>query len=119
MFSPILLTIGDNIDKAFYAFDLWVFRFFGSMQCGFLTGVAKFFTAFGDENFTIPIVVLSVVLCFSKRTRKYGFSIFICRDHRYADYQCDRQANGAADQTVQHFGSRTLITGPGISAPGR
>lgn len=38
MFSPILLTIGDNIDKAFYAFDLWVFRFFGSMQCGFLTG---------------------------------------------------------------------------------
>ena len=25
MFSPILLTIGDNIDKAFYAFDLWVF----------------------------------------------------------------------------------------------
>ena len=75
MFSPILLTIGDNIDKAFYAFDLWVFRFFGSMQCGFLTGVAKFFTAFGDENFTIPIVVLSVVLCFFKRTRKYGFSI--------------------------------------------
>lgn len=38
MFSPILLTIGDNIDKVFYAFDLWVFRFFGSMQCGFLTG---------------------------------------------------------------------------------
>ena len=35
MFSPILLTIGDNIDKVFYAFDLWVFRFFGSMQCGF------------------------------------------------------------------------------------
>ena len=40
-----------------------------------MTGVAKFFTAFGDENFTIPIVVLSVVLCFFKRTRKYGFSI--------------------------------------------
>ena len=61
MFSPILLTIGDNIDKVFYAFDLWVFRFFGSMQCGFLTGVAKFFTAFGDENFTIPIVVLIIL----------------------------------------------------------
>ena len=75
MFYPILLTIGDNIDKAFYAFDLWVFRFFGSMQCGFLTVVAKFFTTFGDENFVIPIVVLSVVLCFFKRTRKYGFAI--------------------------------------------
>ena len=35
MFSPILLTIGDNIDQGVYAFDLWVFRFFGSMQCGF------------------------------------------------------------------------------------
>lgn len=75
MLSPVLLTIGNSIDQAFSAFDLMVFRFFGSMQCGFLTYLAKFFTAFGDENFTIPIVVLSVVLCFFKRTRKYGFSI--------------------------------------------
>lgn len=77
MFSPILLTIGDNIDKAFYAFDLWVFRFFGSMQCGFLTGVAKFFTVFGDENFTIPIVVLSVVLCFLSAPASMAFPFYL------------------------------------------
>ena len=39
---PILLTLGENIDKVFSSFDLWVFHFFGSMQCTFLTYVAKF-----------------------------------------------------------------------------
>lgn len=72
---PVLLTVGDNIDRIFSSFDLWVFRFFGSMQCTFLTYVAKFFTSFGDENFIIPVVVLGIVLCFFKRTRKFGFSL--------------------------------------------
>ena len=74
---PILLTLGENIDKVFSSFDLWVFRFFGSMQCTFLTYVAKFFTTFGDEGFIIPLVVLGIVLCFFKKTRKFGFSIII------------------------------------------
>lgn len=73
--SPILLTLGDTIDKVFYSFDMWVFHIFGAMQCSFLTFVAKFFTAFGDEAFVIPIVVLAIVLCFFKKTRKYGFSL--------------------------------------------
>lgn len=74
---PILLaaTIGDKIDSTFAAFDLWVFHFFGSMQCGFLTVVAKIFTSFGDEAFVIPMAVVGVVLCFFKKTRKYGFSL--------------------------------------------
>ena len=75
---PLLLaaaTLGDKIDSLFYAFDLWVFHFFGSMQCGFLTIVAKFFTTFGDEAFVIPMVIVGVVLCFFKKTRKYGFSL--------------------------------------------
>ena len=74
---PILLTLGENIDKVFSSFDLWVFHFFGSMQCTFLTYVAKFFTTFGDEGFIIPLVVLGIVLCFFKKTRKFGFSIII------------------------------------------
>ena len=74
---PILLTLGENIDKVFSSFDLWVFHFFGSMQCTFLTYVAKFFTAFGDEGFIIPLVVLGIVLCFFKKTRKFGFSLII------------------------------------------
>ena len=72
---PILLTLGENIDKVFSSFDLWVFHFFGSMQCTFLTYVAKFFTTFGDEGFIIPLVVLGIVLCFFKKTRKFGFSL--------------------------------------------
>lgn len=73
--SPILLTIGDTIDKVFSTFDLWVFHFFGSMQCSFLTVVAKFFTTFGDEAFIIPMVIVAIVMCFFKKTRKYGFSM--------------------------------------------
>ena len=29
---PILLTLGENIDKVFSSFDLRVFHFFGSIQ---------------------------------------------------------------------------------------
>lgn len=73
--NPILLTLGESIDKVFYGFDMWVFHFFGSMQNTFFTYLAKFFTTFGDEAFTIPIVILGIVLCFFKRTRKYGFTL--------------------------------------------
>ncbi len=73
--NPILLTLGDSIDKVFYSFDLWVFHFFGSMQNDFLTYVAKFFTTFGDEAFVIPIVIVGIVLCFFKKTRKYGITL--------------------------------------------
>ncbi len=72
---PILLTLGDNIDRIFSSFDLWVFHFFGSMQCTFLTYVAKFFTSFGDEKFVIPLILVGAVLCFFKKTRKYGLSL--------------------------------------------
>ncbi|MGN0527770.1 MAG: phosphatase PAP2 family protein, partial [Eubacterium sp.] len=78
--SPVFLaaaTIGDSIDRIFYNFDMWVFHFFGSIQNTFLNYVARFFTTFGDEAFMIPIVVVGVVLCFFKRTRKYGWSIIL------------------------------------------
>jgi len=72
---PVLMTIGTSIDSAFYSFDMWVFKFFGSMQNAFLTGLAKFFTTFGDEAFVIPVVVFGIALCFFKKTRKYGFAL--------------------------------------------
>lgn len=77
--NPILLvaSIGDKIDSAFAAFDLWVFHFFGSIQCGFLTIVAKLFTALGDEAFVIPMVIVGAVLCLFKKTRKYGATLVI------------------------------------------
>lgn len=73
--SPLLLTMGDSIDKIFYSFDMWVFSFFGNMQNTFFTYLAKFFTTFGDEGFVIPMVIFAVVLCFFKKTRKYGFAL--------------------------------------------
>lgn len=73
--NPILLTLGESIDKIFYGFDMWVFHIFGSMQNTFFTYVAKFFTSFGDEAFVIPMAVVAVVLCFFKKTRKYGFTL--------------------------------------------
>lgn len=72
---PVLLTLGTSIDQFFYGFDMAIFKFFGAMQCSFLTYVAKFFTTFGDEAFTIPMVIVGIVLCFFKKTRKYGFAL--------------------------------------------
>lgn len=83
---PILLTLGENIDKVFSSFDLWVFHFFGSMQCTFLTYVAKFFTTFGDEGFIIPLVVLGIVLCFSKNKEVWLFTYHRCCN-RHTCYQ--------------------------------
>lgn len=76
--SPMFLlavTLGDRIDSAFYGFDTWVYSLFGAIQCGFLTAVAKVFTAFGDEAFVIPMAIVGIVLCFFKKTRKYGFAL--------------------------------------------
>ena len=78
MYSILLVaaaTIGDKIDSAFYGFDIAIYRIFGAIQNGFLTQVAKAFTAFGDENFVIPLAVFGIVLCFFKKTRKYGFAL--------------------------------------------
>ncbi len=32
---PILLTLGENIDKVFSSFDLWVFHFYGQCNAHF------------------------------------------------------------------------------------
>ena len=71
----ILMTVGESLDKAFYGFDIAIFKFFAAIQCTFLTYVAKFFTAFGDENFIIPIAVIALVLLLFKKTRKYGVAL--------------------------------------------
>ena len=71
----VAATIGDRIDSTFYNFDMWIYHIFGSIQNGFFTQLAKIFTAFGDEAFVIPVAVLGLVLCFFKKTRKYGFAL--------------------------------------------
>ena len=71
----ILMTLGDKIDSTFFSFDIWIFKFFASIQNGFFSWVAKFFTSFGDEAFVIPMAVVAVLLCFFKKTRKFGFTL--------------------------------------------
>ena len=76
--NPILLAaaaLGDKIDSAFYGFDMWVFHIFGAIQNDFFTIIAKLFTTLGDEAFVIPMAVVGVVLCFFKKTRKFGFAL--------------------------------------------
>lgn len=73
--NPIVLTLGANIDKIFYKFDMFVFNFFGSIQNSFFNFTAKLFTTFGDENFIIPIMILAIAMCFFKKTRKYGVTL--------------------------------------------
>ncbi|MBE6937426.1 MAG: phosphatase PAP2 family protein [Ruminococcaceae bacterium] len=70
-------SLGDKLDTVFYGFDMAVFEFFGSIQSGFMTQAAKFFTSFGDSVFVALLAVLAVVLSLFKRTRKYGFSILL------------------------------------------
>ena len=41
----ILMTVGESLDKAFYGFDIAIFKLFAAIQCTFLTYVAKFFMA--------------------------------------------------------------------------
>lgn len=72
----VLMTLGNTIDKTFFNFDFSIFEFFGNIQCAFLTFVAKIFTAFGDEAFVIPMIILGIVLMLFKKTRKYGITLF-------------------------------------------
>lgn len=76
--NPMLLAVaalGDKIDSAFFGFDMWVYSLFGAIQNDFFTVVAKIFTSFGDEAFVIPMAVFGIVLCFFKKTRKFGFAL--------------------------------------------
>ena len=68
-------TLGDKIDSTFYAFDMAVYDIFAPLHSSFMNKVAMAFTSFGDEKFTICVVLLAVVLCLFKKTRKYGIAL--------------------------------------------
>lgn len=77
MLPLLTLDAGTWLDQTFHGFDYAIFEFFHSIQSGFMTALANFFTFFGDEMFVIPVLVIGIILCFFKKTRKYGFAIFI------------------------------------------
>lgn len=75
--ETFLLSIGDQMDKIFYAFDMKAFEFFGSIQSPLMTAVAKFFTFFGDGKFVILLMITGIGLCLFKKTRQYGIALLI------------------------------------------
>lgn len=77
MFPVITLaaSLGETIDSACYGVDTAVYTIFGSIQNEFLTIIAKLFTSFGDAAFVVPVILMALILCLFKRTRKYGFAI--------------------------------------------
>ncbi len=68
-------SVGDQLNSVFYNMDMSIFRFFGSIQSGFLTAIAKIFTAMGAAEYIALIAVLGLILCFFKRTRKAGLAV--------------------------------------------
>lgn len=68
-------SIGEFLDKIFAGFDMAVFSFFGNIQSGFLTAIAKIFTAMGSTKYVALFGVLALVLCFFRRTRKVGLAL--------------------------------------------
>lgn len=69
-------SIGELLDKIFANFDMSVFSFFGNMQNGFLTAIAKVFTSLGSTKYVILFAVLALVLYCFPRTRKFGMAMF-------------------------------------------
>lgn len=77
MLPLLTLDIGTWLDTTFFDFDYAVFELIKQLHGSVTTALANFFTFFGDEMFVIPVLVIGIILCFFKKTRKYGFAIFI------------------------------------------
>ena len=60
----------------FDSFDMSVFTFFGEhIQSAVMNIIASFITFFGGSEFVIPMAVAGLVLCFFKKTRKFGMAV--------------------------------------------
>ena len=68
-------TLGTWLDQTFAGFDMAVFRFFGSIQNDVLNVIAQIFTTMGSVLYAVLFAVFAIVLCFFKRTRKYGLAL--------------------------------------------
>ena len=75
--GTVLSAIGGLLDNIFYSFDMSAFEFFGNIQSPALTLAAKIFTFWGDGYVIAAMAVLGVILCFFKKTRRYGAALLI------------------------------------------
>lgn len=77
MLTTTLLNAGAWLDTVFHSIDYSVFAFFGKLHAAWLTSFVQIFTELGDSHFVIPMMLLGLVLCFFKKTRKYGMALFL------------------------------------------
>ena len=69
--------IYEAINQAFYGFDTSIFRFCTGIQSVPLNHLNWFFTFFGGDPVAYFLMAVGLILCFPKKTRKYGLTMFI------------------------------------------
>lgn len=77
MIESATAGIGAWLDQTFFTMDYAVFEFFSKLQQEWLTPIVSAFTRLGDSEFVIPLLLLGLILCFSKKTRKVGATLFL------------------------------------------
>ena len=70
-------AIGVWLDETFAGFDYAIFTFFGNLHNNVLTVIFNIYTHLGDTEFAIPMLLLGLVLCLFKKTRKVGLTLFL------------------------------------------
>ena len=65
------------MDQLFYGFDTAVYSFFWQFQNSVTIGIADICQHLGDTTAYIIYFVISLILCFPKKTRRYGVAMAV------------------------------------------
>ena len=65
------------MDQLLYGFDTAIYTFFWQLQNSVTIGIADVCQYLGDAPAYITCLVISLILCFPKKTRKYGVAIVV------------------------------------------
>lgn len=77
---PVMIPLNaaaEWLNSVFHGFDMGVFEFFAGLHQEALTKFVQIFTELGDSHFVIPMLLLGLVLCVWKKTRRYGLTLFL------------------------------------------
>lgn len=69
--------LGIMLDTLFYGFDTAVYSFFWKFQNAFTIGIADFCQYLGNSTAFIIYFAVSLLLCFPKKTRKFGVAMVV------------------------------------------
>lgn len=69
--------LGVMVDQLFYGFDTALYSFFWQFQNAFTIGIANICQYMGNSAAYIICLVISLLLCFPKKTRRYGVAMLV------------------------------------------